>query len=460
MKKYDVVVIGGGPGGYVAAIRAAKLGCSVALVEADQLGGTCLNRGCIPSKTLLHHAEIIEQIRKASSWGIETGEMRFSFAKMNARKDQVIMRLRTGIASLLKEGKIEHFKGFGSVHADNTISIQSGDKVETIIAERIILATGSTPFVPNIIGINQVDIHTSDTILDIKEIPSSIVIIGGGVIGVEFACIFASLNTEVTIIEMAETILPNEDPEAAKVLHKALQKKNIKIQTHAKVEVLRQNETDKLVLFQTKDGSTISIACDQILVAIGRKPNLSALSELSIKMEGSYVSVNKNMETSIPGIYAVGDLVGGWQLAHVASAEGMVAAANAAGKIQEIDYSIVPRCVYTLPEIASVGLMEREAKEKGYAVKVGIHHLVGNGKALAMDGREGFVKIIAEEKYGEILGTVMVGPHVTEIISEVAAFMKLEGTLEELGSMIHPHPSLSESIYEAAISWLEKGLHK
>lgn len=460
MKTYDVAVIGGGPGGYVAAIRAAKLGCSVALVEADQLGGTCLNRGCIPSKTLLRHAEVIYQIQQAKSWGIETGEMRFSLEKMMEHKDQVIKRLRNGIASLLRAGKIDVYQGMGTVDADRTITVRAGERTEQLSAGSVILATGSSPFVPSFPGVEETEVYTSDTIFNMRDIPQSIVIIGGGIIGVEFACIFASLNVRVTIVEMAETIVPSESSDVADVLYQSLREKGISILTSSKVQALKQKGKEKWITIQTPSGELEVLVADAILVAVGREPNLSAVTELSLEMNGPYVLVNKQMETSIPGIYAVGDLNGGWQLAHTASAEGLVAAANAANIHEEIDYRVVPRCVYTLPEIASVGLSEKEAKEQGYMVKTATYPFAGNGKALAMDDREGFVKIIAEEKYGEILGVVMVGPHVTEMISEASAFIYLEGTVEELSKMIHPHPSLSETIYEAAASWLGKAIHK
>lgn len=454
MTHYDVIVVGGGPGGYVAAGEASKLGKKVALIEADELGGTCLNRGCIPSKTLLRHAEIIEQIEQAKHWGIETGEVRFSLDKMMKRKNEVIERLRQGVAFLLKTGKIDHYKGFGTVHKDRTVTVQHADQTERIRAEHIILATGSQPVLPPIPGIEQVAVHTSDTIFDLDEIPQSLTIIGGGVIGVELACVFASLDVPVTIVEMAERLIPGEDPDAVNVLTKALEKKNIRIHTGAKVTALKTGDTGHDVMIETKNGDQQVISAEHILVSVGRGPNVSGISELGLKMDGPFVAVNRKLETSVPNIYAVGDLIGGWQLAHAASAEGIVAARNTAGKNESFDDRVVPRGVYTHPEIASVGLTEAEAVAKGYAVRAETFHLANNGKALALGEREGFAKIIAEEQYGEILGVVMVGPHVTEMISEASAFMYLEGTVEEMATMIHPHPTVTETLYEAAVAWM------
>ncbi|WP_027415952.1 dihydrolipoyl dehydrogenase [Aneurinibacillus terranovensis] len=458
MKSYNVVVVGGGPGGYVAAIRAAKEGQTVALIEADHVGGTCLNRGCIPSKTLLRHAEVIEDIKAAENWGIHAGELTLSLDKMMARKDQVIKRLRTGIISLLKAGKVDVYQGVGTVQPDKTIMISANEN-QVIKAHSIILATGSVPFVPSINGMGEVSYHTSDTIFAIKEIPESIVIVGGGFIGVEFACIFQSLGTKVTVIEMADRLLPNEDPDASAALRKALQKKNITLLTRTTVASIGFGKNGKVVHVTDHAGNRDELICSEILMAVGRRPNLSGIADLRLKMTGPFVEVNDYLETSIKGIYAVGDLIGGSQLAHTASAEGSVAALNASGQRIAMNYKVIPRCVYTQPEIASVGLTEEEARKKGYQVKVSMYHHVGNGKALAIDRKDGFTKIIAEEKYGEILGAVLVGPHVTEMISTPAAFMHLEGTIDELASMIYPHPTVSETIMEAAASWLGKGIH-
>lgn len=457
MKQYEVVVIGGGPGGYTAALHAAELGKKTALIEADYLGGTCLNRGCIPSKTWLKHAEVIESIEKARDWGIECGNVVISLEKMKKRKDDVIGRLRKGIAYLLRQGKIDLFEGYGSVQSVHrvSVSINSGGQ-EDLQAEKIIIATGSSPVVPPIKGLDSVQFDTSDTIFELEQIPKSVVIIGGGVIGVEFACIFASLKAEVTIIEMADRIIPSEDEDASKVLTKLLKKKGIKIHTSTRVTATESNDTLKKTVCAGKDGHEFSVESDTLILSVGRKPNLSAVKEIELEYDGPFVKVNERMETSIPSIYAIGDVVGGYQLAHVASAEGIVAAANAAGLTEKMDYKVVPRCIYTLPEVASVGLTESEAKAKGLEVRTERFDHVGNGKALAVGETNGFVKIVYDEIYGEIVGVTMVGPSVTEMISEASAFMFLEGTVEEVAKMIHPHPSVTESFFENALHIVNK----
>jgi dihydrolipoamide dehydrogenase len=449
-KSYDIAVIGGGPGGYVAALRAAELGKKTALIEYDFLGGTCLNRGCIPSKTLLKHTEIIESIHAAKEWGIETGELTFSLEKMKKRKDDVINKLRGGIAFLMKKGKVDVYDGYGSVEASNTIKILKDDKQEVIEAAKIIVATGSSPAVPPIPGLKEVSFFTSDTIFDINEIPESIAIIGGGVIGVEFACIFASLKSKVIIVEMADRLVPMEDAEASKLLEKELKKKGIQILTSTKVNSVQKGGLGKQITCTDKKGNEVVVDTHELIVSVGRKPNTAAVSNLNVVMDGPFIKVNEKMETNLANVYAVGDVIGGYQLAHVASAEGIVAANNAAGKEDKIDYKVVPRCIYTLPEIASVGMTEAEAQAKGLDVASEKFDHVGNGKALTAGESVGFTKIVYDKKYGEIIGVIMVGSHVTEMISEASAFMYLEGTIEEATKMIHPHPSVSETFYEIA----------
>lgn len=460
MKTYEVAVVGGGPAGYVAAIRAAQLGRTVVLVEARELGGTCLNRGCIPSKTLLRHAEVIENIEKAKSWGVETGPVTVSMSKMMARKDEVIQKLRNGIAYLMKQGKIDVLNSYGEVQADGSISIEENGEKKVVKADKVILATGSKPIVPPIPGLEKEGFHTSDTIFDIKEIPSSLVIVGGGIIGVEFACIFSALGVPVTVVEMSDRIVPSEDPQAAKVLAKSLKKKGISILTSTKVTAVEQGDSGRMVHIERQSGQTETLNTDLILLSVGRSPNTSAVESLNLEMNGPFVKVDEHMATSVPTIYAAGDLVGNWQLAHVASAEGLVAAANAAGETETMDYHVVPRCVYTSPEIASVGMTEEQAEQSGIPYKVIKVDHASNGKALTLDEKEGFTKLIADTTHGEILGVSMVGFHVTEMIAEPSAYMRLEGTVDELASMIHAHPTVTETLYEAAATWLGKGVHQ
>jgi dihydrolipoamide dehydrogenase len=458
LSAYDVAVVGGGPGGYVAAIRAAKLGRSVVLIEGSDLGGTCLNRGCIPTKTLLHAAGMVETVRHAAEWGIGSGSVTLDWGPMVAKQEKVMATLRSGIAGLLKANQITHIRGWAKVVSAGEIQISGTDTPAKITASTIILANGSKPFVPPIEGLEGVAYHTSDTIFGLDHIPKSLTIIGGGVIGVEFAAMFSALGTEVTVIEAADRIVPMEDEAASRELAKALKKRKVSVLSGAKVTSVRQSGGD-IAVTAGQGGQAAEIVSEILLVAVGRQPNLSGLDALPLAKNGRFVQVNEYLETSIPNVYAVGDLIGGWQLAHVASAEGLVAAANAAGSRDKIDYKVVPRCIYTYPEIASVGLTEQEARDKGLKVKAQTYSLKGNGKALSMEETDGFVKLVADEKYGEIIGVTMVGPHVTDMISTASAFLHLEGTVHEWANLIHPHPTVSESLFEAANGWLGLGVN-
>lgn len=456
MKKYDLVIVGGGPGGYIAAVHAAKQGLSVALIENQYLGGTCLNTGCIPSKTLLRHSEFLDMLEKAKKWGIETENVTLSFEKMIQRKKSVVENLRKGVESLLLSTNVDIYNGVATVLPDYRIVIEEKNSQSELYGKKIIIATGSKPFIPPVKGIELVKAHTSDTIFELDYIPKSIVIIGGGIIGVEFACIFSSLNVDVTIIEMRDRLIATEDEDASRLMTKELKKKGIAILTSAKLKEAGENDSEKTLTVELANSELLTVSAEEVLFASGRKPNLNGTIKLGLAMNGPFIAVNKQMETSFPNVYAVGDVIGGWQLAHVASAEGIVAAANASGIYQEIDYKVVPRCIYTFPEIASVGLSEKEAKESGYSYRCETIQLRANGKTLAMDEPSGFIKLIADDSYDEILGAVMVGPHVTEMISEVSTAIFLEGTVDELASLIHPHPTVSEGIWEVARTWLEK----
>lgn len=456
MQMYDLVVVGGGPGGYIAAEHAAKHGLSVALVENQFLGGTCLNTGCIPSKTLLRHSEFLDLLEKAKKWGIEAGNVTLSFEKMMQRKNSVVENLRKGVEFLLKSTNVNIYSGLATVHSDFRVTIDSKNTQSEVYGKKIIIATGSKPFIPPIKGVEQIKAHTSDTIFDLDYIPKSMVIVGGGIIGVEFACIFSSLNVDVTIIEMGERLIATEDEDASKLMTKELKKKGITIFTSAKVVEAGEIDTEKALTVELANSEKVTVSAEEVLFASGRNPNLSGSNKLGLSMNGPFIAVNKQMETSFPNVYAVGDVIGGWQLAHVASSEGIVAASNAAGIYKEIDYKVVPRCIYTFPEIASVGMSEKEVKERGYSYRSETLQLRALGKTLAMDESTGFIKLIAEDSCDEILGAVMVGPHVTEMISEVSTAIFLEGTVDELASLTHPHPTVSEGIWEVARTWLEK----
>ncbi|KXH82011.1 dihydrolipoyl dehydrogenase [Sporosarcina sp. HYO08] len=449
MKSFDLIVIGAGPGGYVAAIRAAQLGKKVAIVEKNALGGTCLNTGCIPSKTLLQHGEAVETIQKANDWGIQTGEISINFGKLMGRKDQVIRTLTNGVDYLLKKNKVTLFKGTATVDESLVVTVGS----EKLKGKDLLLATGSKPFVPPINGLDEVDYLTTDNFFNLEELPESMVIIGGGVIAVELAFAMAPLGTNVTIIEVAQNILLTEDPDAREVIKGQLKAKGI--QTITGAEIQRVTEKEVVLADQT-------ISFDRLLVAAGRSPNRELALDLQLQLDENekFVVVNEQYETSKKHIYAIGDLIGGYQLAHAASAEGIIAVHAMAGEpIQPIEQTKIPRCVYTQPEIASFGLNEEQAKRAGFDVEVTKTPLAGNGKAIAMDSTAGFIKIIADRKFGEILGAVIVGHGATEWVGELLAMKHTEGTMHELASMIHAHPTISEAIGESANLFFKQAIH-
>lgn len=452
MEKFDLIVIGGGPGGYTAAIHGANAGLSVALVEGRELGGTCLNRGCIPSKTWLKNAEILNCFKESHGYGITVKEVTHDIGEMVNRKNEVIQQLQGGIKGLLRQSKVTVYEGFGEVGADKTVSIEKADGKEMIQGDRILLTNGSKPFVPPVSGLEDIPYFTSDTIFDIEEVPAHIVIMGGGVIGLEIGCVFNALGSQVEIVEMADRILAAEDPEAAEFLKKQLADKGMKFHTGTRIVGFKNGE--KTVVEIEKDGKSTLIETDAVLAAAGRVPNLKGLEGLQLAYDGRFVKVDTNLETSIPGIYAAGDLIGGYQLAHAATEEGVRAVKHILGESPKRT-SLVPRCVYTFPEVASIGMTKEEAEKTGYRVKTSKSDLRFNGKALAAGEAAGFMKIIADEKHGEILGVVMVGSHVTEMISQATAFMHLEGTVEEMESMVFPHPTMSESLNEAAKAWFK-----
>ncbi len=448
-----IVVIGAGPGGYVAAIRAAQLGSEVMVIEKKELGGTCLNVGCIPTKALLASAELLSAINNASKFGITVGEVSPKLPEMMARKEKIVGGLRKGIEYLFKSRKIALLKGVGKILEPGKVEVVKGDgSKDEVSADRIIIATGSGPARPKIFPFDGEKVITSDEALSLKEVPESLLIVGAGAIGVEFACIFASLGTKVTVVEMLAQSIPTEDSEIARELEKSLKRRGIKIYTGTKiekVEVTGSAGTPKLKVESTlSSGEKIEV--EKVLVAVGRKLNSEGLEEIGLRLDGGRVMANERMETNIPNIYAIGDVAGGLLLAHKASAEGIVAAENASGHNSAMDYRVVPTCIFTSPEVASVGLTEKKAEEAGHKLKVGKFPFRALGKAHAMGEVDGLIKIIADASSDEILGVHIVGPHATDLIAEAALAMKTEVTAEELGNTIHAHPTLAEGLMEAA----------
>ena len=454
--QYDVVIIGSGPGGYVAAIRAGQLGLKTAIIEKDdKFGGTCLHVGCIPTKALLLNAEVYDYFKNAKEFGIVCKEFSVDWAAVQARKAKVVTRLSKGVEFLLKKNKVETIRGFGKLTAANRIAVENGKNPPREIAARnVILATGSEAKMLPGLESDGKTVLTNREVLDLKEIPKSMIVIGAGAVGVEFASIFHRFGTEVTVLEMLPRAVPLEDEEISAELEKAFRKQGIAIHTRAKVEKAAKTANGASVNFTAAEGKAQTLEAETLLVAVGRAPNTAniGLEKTRVKLERGFVKVNGYMQTDEPGVYAIGDIVAGSPLlAHVGSMEGIVAVTHAAGKPAEpINYHQVPNCTYCEPEISSVGLTEQQAREAGHQVRIGKFPFAGNSKAGILGAREGFVKIVSDEKYGEILGVHMIGPRVTESIAEAVAVMRLEGTVADLTHTIHPHPTLSEAVLEAA----------
>lgn len=451
-EEFDLIIIGSGPGGYVAGIRAGQLGLKAAVVEKDpKLGGTCTLRGCIPTKALLHTAEVLDEIRGAAGLGIQVGEPALDAAKAQERKQKVVDANSRGIEYLLKKNKVASLQGFGRITGPNEVEVEGANGKTAYGAKFILVATGSVPRDIPIAPADGEKVLNSDHILDLKQVPASLAVLGAGAVGTEFASIYASFGSQVTLIEMLPRILPIEDEEVSAELQKALRKRGIEVMAGTKL--LSVEKTGSGVRLKLEGGKKDTVEAEMLLVAVGRRPVTEniGLEALGIEVERGYIKVNGLMQTKVPHIYAIGDVVNTPWLAHVASAEGILAVEHLAGKkVKPINYDRVPSCTYCDPEVGSVGLTEAKAKERGYDVQVGKFPFSALGKARILGRTEGFVKVVRETKYDEVLGVHIVGAHATDLIAEACVTLQMEGTDEELFRTMHAHPTLSEAVMEAA----------
>ena len=459
MSEYDVSVIGAGPGGYVAAIRCAQLGFKTAVIEKENLGGVCLNWGGIPSKALLKNAEILSYISRSEEFGFYFDNFRTDYKVAFDRSRKVVDRNTRGVSYLLRKNNIDHIEGSATLTGNGTIQISSSNDV--IKAGNIIIATGSSPRTIPALPVDGDKVLTSKDAILASELPKSIVIVGGGAIGVEFAYLYRMYGVEVTVVELLPNLVPNEDVEISQILERSFSKHGINVITGAGVTGLEINgETCSVAL--DRQGEQIEINSEKVLVAIGIQPNTSdlGLDDVGVATDRGFIQVDGYMATNVPGISAIGDVTGKMPLAHVASAQAVAVAEHLSGlDIQDIDYTYIPRATYCQPQVASFGLTEQQAVDQGFDVKIGKFNMLANGKSLAMGHTEGMVKLVVDARYGEILGGHMIGPEVTELLGELALTKLLEGTTLELGWAVHPHPTISETLKEAALSVQGNAVH-
>lgn len=457
----DLCVLGGGPAGYVAAIRASQLGAKVILVENREIGGTCLNRGCIPTKALLKTAEALGMIKKSKEFGILAAISGTDINNAFTRKDRIVKSLRVGLEHLMVKNNVVVLGGKGTIENAGKVSVTTQDGNISVTCKKLLITTGSEPAKPGVPGIDHDGVLTSDEVLDLKEIPESITIIGAGAIGLEFATWFRSLGSKVTMVEMMENILPGEDKEITSDLLKIMKRQGIKFLLGAKVKEIRKTENGLETTIET-DGKVSAISSEKVLLAAGRKLNSISpdIISLGVSVIKGAIVVNEHMETSVPNVYAAGDVVGGKLLAHLAFAQGKVAAENAFGMKSRINKNAVPACVFTNPEVASVGLSEDKAKDQGIHVKIGRFDFRNNGRALCHGEREGFVKVITDKETGIVLGAGIIGHNASELISELTLAVSVGIKADVLADLIHPHPTLSEAVMEACADAAGRAIHK
>ena len=455
-EQFDVTIIGSGPGGYVAAIRAGQLGLKVAMIEKDaRLGGTCTLRGCIPTKQMLMSAHVYEQMQHAADFGVQATGIQLAFEDVQKRKNKVVLKNSKGIEYLMKKNKVTVFKGAGKLALPGKVEISGADGAkQTLETKNIIIATGSV--VRPIPGFETDGVHVvnSDHILELKDVPKSLIVMGAGAVGAEFASVYSRFGAETTLVELMPRLVPLEDEEVSKELEKSFRKRGIKSQVDTKLEKLEKTSAGVVVSGKTSKGEAVRLEAEMLLVAVGRMPFTEGLGleGSKIKVEKGFIQVDEYQQTAEKGVYAIGDVVPTPLLAHLASKEGIVAVEHLAGQknVRPINLRLVPNCTYCDPEVASVGLTEAKAKEQGYDVKIGKFPMSASGKARILGEEEGFVKIVGEGKYDEILGVHIIGPHATELIAEACVAMQLESTAEELGRTMHAHPTVSETVMEAA----------
>ncbi len=454
---YDVLVLGGGPGGYVAAIRAAQLGGKIGLIEERELGGTCLNRGCIPTKALIESVHALSMAQRGAEFGFTCGDVKPDFPRMWQRKDEVVRRLRKGLRGLLKKNKVDVIPGRGRLTDARSMEVSDGTKTSKVTGRNLIVATGSEPLRIEGFPFDGKTVITSDEALQLERVPDSILIVGGGYIGAEWAGIFARLGTRVTVVEMMEQLLPRSDSDLAAELLKSFKKSGVTVHLKAKVESV--NVSNASAACKLSNGE--NVVAGKVLVSVGRSLNSGdiGLDAAGVTTNRGAIAIDERCRTNVPGVYAIGDVTAKLMLAHLASRQGIVAAECAMGHESRMNYRVVPACVFTDPEIGSVGMTSAECAEAGIEVKEARYSLMGLGKAQAMGEARGFAKIIANAKTGEVLGVHIIGSRAADLIAEAGLAMSLEATVEEIAGAIHAHPTLPEGLMEAAEAWLGRGIH-
>lgn len=459
---YDVAVIGSGPGGYVAAIKASQLGLKVALIEKySKFGGTCLHWGCIPTKSMLYSAELYDKALKGKEFGVLCRDVKVDFRQVKARKDKVVKKLAMGTTFLMKKNRVSTFLGKGTIAAPGTVRVE-GEAVADVQARNIVIATGSEAMLlPGLEADGRV-ILTNKEILDLDAVPKSLLVVGAGAVGIEFASLFARFGADVTVVEMLPRVLPLEDQEISEELHKLLSKRRIKILVGTRLESMAAQDGNAVATVTTPGGETQTITAEKALIAVGRKPMTEGigLEQLGVIASKGRIPVGAHMETNVPGIFAIGDVVPTQQLAHVASHQGMLVMRHLAGEhTSPLNYDQVPSCTFSYPEVASVGLTEQEARARGHEVVMSRFPFAAIGKASILGENDGFVKFVCDRKYNQVLGVHMIGPHVTELIAEATAALGLEATAEDVSHLIHAHPTISEAVMEAAEAIYGMAIH-